>query len=35
MLAGFFFGIIAIFKVIILALYPFVFIQILLQKSMF
>ena len=35
MLAGFFFGIIAIFKVIILALYPFVFIHILLQKSMF
>lgn len=34
MLAGFFFGIVAIFKVIILALYPFVFIQILLQKSM-
>ena len=34
MLAGFFFGIVAIFKVIILALYPFVLIQILLQKSM-
>jgi 4-amino-4-deoxy-L-arabinose transferase-like glycosyltransferase len=34
MLAGFFFGIVAIFKVIILALYPFVFIQILWQKSM-
>jgi 4-amino-4-deoxy-L-arabinose transferase-like glycosyltransferase len=35
MLAGLFFGIIAIFKVIILALYPFVFIRILLQKSVF
>ena len=34
LLAGLFFGIIAIFKVIILALYPFVFVQILLQKSM-
>jgi hypothetical protein len=34
MLAGLFFGIIAIFKVISLALYPFVRIQILLQKSM-
>lgn len=34
LLAGLFFGIIAIFKVIILALYPFVFIRILLQKSM-
>jgi len=34
MLPGFFFGIIAIFKVIILALYPFVCIHILLQKNM-
>ena len=34
LLAGFFFGIVAIFKVIILGLYPFVFVQILLQKSL-
>ena len=34
LLAGLFFGIIALFKVIILAFYPFVLIQILFQKSM-
>ena len=34
LLAGFFFGIVAIFKAIILGLYPFVFVQILLQKSL-
>ncbi len=31
-LAGFYFGVVAIFKVIILVFYPFVFVQILLQK---